>query len=832
MIKVDNKKIVSELAKKDYFQKWKRNVLMVFAIFLTTFMLTVVCTMGISYWNAITSRSVYMQGMKYDIRLPSPTQEQVEKAYQMEEIQYAGVSAACARIEEYNGKACKINLLWSDHINWEQQSIPAFEFAEGTYPAGEKEVMMSVQTLKALGIKEPRIGQELPVRFRSLGQDGETCYTSLTLSGYYRDYSGKSQGYVSKAFYDKTGAVQTDPKLESFLNITLKNPLYTGKEIKRMEKEFQISGRQMLYADYYIIRSVLEYAAGAAGLCLLIMISGYLFIYNILYISISREVRFYGQLKTIGMTGKQTRRLIRLQVWWNGLPGILAGLLSGAAVSRRMVPSLLHLTNPSLNTVPIGNFYPLIYGGAALFSMITIFLSCRKPARIAEHISPMEAVRYVTSNFKTNHKRNINGGRPISMALRNVFRERKQAVVIFASFFVALTTFVTANAITRGHDAKRVLDELNTHDLEVFNIAALSNPGKQVITNSQVEAIRAMTGVASVSKVVSAKIIIPYQEELMGGFLKRVFDNVAVSGTYEEYMKLYQEKPDDPMVIGKIVGVDRDCFELLNENLNQSLNKADFLSGRTGVLQYYLNISVMEAVGKELIYQLPKSQDEEHKIQIVSECRGGGIDMLATGLLPSLVVSEQLVEELFGNTTVELIHVTYEEPYNVGLEEKIKGIFTDKSDIIMESKLSQYEEMKQMEEQITVMGRGLGMILALLAMLNYCNLLITGIQGRRREFAALTSIGMTSGQMRRILVLEGLGYGVISTAAVGILGMPISFLIYQAMNQYGVPYSVSIGENVIVFSVLFIVCMLVPPIAYQFTQKGSIIEQLGDREEL
>lgn len=46
------------------------------------------------------------------------------------------------------------------------------------------------------------------------------------------------------------------------------------------------------------------------GLLLLIILSGYLIIYNIFYISVVKDTRFYGLLKTIGTTSKQLRKLI------------------------------------------------------------------------------------------------------------------------------------------------------------------------------------------------------------------------------------------------------------------------------------------------------------------------------------------------------------------------------------------------------------------------------------------------------------------------------------------------------------------------------------------
>lgn len=50
-----------------------------------------------------------------------------------------------------------------------------------------------------------------------------------------------------------------------------------------------------------------------AAIIVFIIISGYLLIYNILYISISRDTQFYGQLKTIGATKGKSRELCILK---------------------------------------------------------------------------------------------------------------------------------------------------------------------------------------------------------------------------------------------------------------------------------------------------------------------------------------------------------------------------------------------------------------------------------------------------------------------------------------------------------------------------------------
>ena len=48
--------------------------------------------------------------------------------------------------------------------------------------------------------------------------------------------------------------------------------------------------------------------------------------------------------------------------------------------------------------------------------------------------------------------------------------------------------------------------------------------------------------------------------------------------------------------------------------------------------------------------------------------------------------------------------------------------------------------------------------MGLVGVLNFFNAVLTGIITRRREFAVLQSIGMTGGQLKKMLVLEGLLY--------------------------------------------------------------------------
>ena len=69
-----------------------------------------------------------------------------------------------------------------------------------------------------------------------------------------------------------------------------------------------------------------------------IVLCGYLLIYNVFYISVSNDVRFYGQLRTIGTTSSQIGKIISRQAMKIACFGIIAGLLGSFALSIFLSP--------------------------------------------------------------------------------------------------------------------------------------------------------------------------------------------------------------------------------------------------------------------------------------------------------------------------------------------------------------------------------------------------------------------------------------------------------------------------------------------------------------
>lgn len=148
-------------------------------------------------------------------------------------------------------------------------------------------------------------------------------------------------------------------------------------------------------------------------LVLFIIGSGYLLIYNVLYISIAKDTRFYGLMKTIGTTQAQIKTLVKRQALKFACIGIPIGIVLAAATSFGIVPMFLRqgfVEGKSAMDAEVF-FHPSIYILSILFSAITVWIACNAPAKKAAKISPVEALRY--QNFAPSKKesRNSTNGR-------------------------------------------------------------------------------------------------------------------------------------------------------------------------------------------------------------------------------------------------------------------------------------------------------------------------------------------------------------------------------------------------------------------------------------
>lgn len=822
MLKVDNGKTILFLAKREYTGNRNRNLLVVLAIVLTTFLITTIWCLGGSYYKMLERRNVTMEGILYDVSLPIPTEEQVKKAQEMPGIVHAGLSVKCAVIEDFKGELMRVRLFWADEICWNEQYVPAFEFLEGTYPQKENEIVLSTKSLSDMGIENPEIGMKLPVTLGTLGKNAKLHDYQMTfiLSGYYREYARQTNGFVSEAFYKKTGAQQTD-FTQGYLYMSLENTLYSPKDIEKLGTELKLQENQMIYADTMLLWKFIRTMGVFAFLLLMICASGYLFIYNVLYISLVRNVQFYGQLKIIGTTDPQIRTFVWWQIAWNLLIGIPIGLLMGTALSTVIVPGLLK----SISTYSDGSqqmvFHPLILLGAALFSIITVCTGSHKPIKIVGDMTPIEALRYVGMKGSMKKARGRNNGKLFYMARRNVFRDKKQVIIVILSLFLAMELFLCINAYTKQQSAKEVLNRGYSYDMRVSNGKYLEKPGQQQFTEEQLQKLNATEGIKEIRTAYAADIVFQQREPLLEPYFQEVWGGPLYGEKeYEGHMEKWEKDADYKFAQGVLVGIDEAEFDYLNTQLEKAIDKEAFQRGEIAIIDGRMaSEQTAKLVGKDLTFYINGSACT---IQIAEKGSWySSVYGAAGGYGPEIIVSENLLSEYVEEPLLQTVSIVYDISFNKEMDNQVREIFSDTSVFIQEAKMDDYEELYQTEMQMRILGTSLCAILIFLAILNFGNLMACGIENRKKEFEILSSIGMTRKQIWLMLAMEGEWYVVFSILLVIVIGIPIAYVMNDLINIADIALELPIVSNLAIISVFLLLCAGIPIALFQRLMKGE-----------
>lgn len=110
-----------------------------------------------------------------------------------------------------------------------------------------------------------------------------------------------------------------------------------------------------------------EFVICFLSIACLILVSGYLIIYNIFSLNVVMEIQSYGLYKTIGMTEKQLKRLVRRQAVYLSLAGVPAGCILGAVFGKIIFPFIIK--NYETGSIAENSLHPffIVCGSIFLF---------------------------------------------------------------------------------------------------------------------------------------------------------------------------------------------------------------------------------------------------------------------------------------------------------------------------------------------------------------------------------------------------------------------------------------------------------------------------------
>lgn len=128
-------------------------------------------------------------------------------------------------------------------------------------------------------------------------------------------------------------------------------------------------------------------------------------------------------LKTLGTTARQIRKIVYRKAIKLSLMGIPIGLLLGWPIGRLLLPAIVNMLTDDIRVVTT---VTVDFFGAIVFSMITVLISCQKPAAMAAKVSPIEALHYVEQAGGKKKDRRSKRISTVMMAKSNLGRNKKK----------------------------------------------------------------------------------------------------------------------------------------------------------------------------------------------------------------------------------------------------------------------------------------------------------------------------------------------------------------------------------------------------------------------
>lgn len=844
-----NKEVIKRVEKGMMKANRTRNIFAVVAVALTTFMITTIFSLGINYKENMDLTSVRTSGTNANVSLAMPTNEQEKEIRDLDYVKTVGTQYMIGSVAGKNeaDRDLAIAMQYYDNTEWEKHYKEAISNIKGEYPKKENEIMLSEDALSQLGIKEPKLDMEIPLSY--ISKDGEQKDT-FTLSGWFRSYTGTGMAFLSESYCQEHGYTMQN---SGVLSISLDNPKDNFYDI---QDDIALNENQTFQGSVSMSSSSGSVYAMIILLVFFIIGSGYLLIYNVLYISISRDTRFYGLIKTLGTTEKQIKTLVKRQALTFGCIGIPIGVILAGVLSFGIVPVILENAFDSGKSIMDAEmfFHPSIFILSIIFSALTVWISCNAPAKVAGKISPIEALRYQNfASTKTKSRNSTNGGKLHVMAYHNVFRDKKRAFLVFMSLFMGITMILGVNGMIGSMKAENYVEKYMDYNFEYRDVQfeQYEQPNKEVpqFDEQFVEQIKQIDGVKNVDIQKTVWGGIAFDEADLEEFMKIKYEDSRYKTEGQSYqemvadLKKYANAGDYGCYITTLD--DKAVEEYNTEHPDTPIDIEKFQRGETAIsgMDTEYNAPNTALVGKTLSLTADSPDGKATDFLIDGSFYFGDYENNLSysmdqrkdiSIVPDIIyVSEAGMERLTSAPIISGIGIDIKDMNQ--LEEidselqALNGTLT-KTEWSYQSPVGIIEEFNQMNYSMNLLGNGAAVLLIVIGLINFINVMLTGVVARKNEFAVMESIGTSKKQIKKILTLEGGIYALVTTGLIMTLGNAFLLLVADAVPhiadyaKFEYPFALVIC---LIFAI-FIICLSVPAIVYRAVSKETVIERLHD----
>ena len=780
----DTGAIVKKLAKRSLASEKRRNLMVVTAVALAAFLICFTAVLSVSV-------AQIQRNQVADTYEAVFTGVEASDAAALKDLpEFARVGEYYLLGQEHSEQGYNASYVYCDsdmiHIARGQM-----ELVKGTLPERANEVAVSEYFLSAYG-SNAKIGETVRL-------DTESFQGDYTVTGILSNVGEKEANTcaiaVSKAALTQWAGF--DPAgYRAYVHFQndgqLSEEVMTAR-CREIAAQYGLPHVGMNSSYFAYASKSIDFAA-TGGVAALALIGGYVVIQSIFRISIQDKIQSYGQLRTIGATPKQIRRIVKRESRRLGGTGILLGVLLGVAGGLLLFPKGFH-----------GAYYGLAVLLTVLACWFMVSISIHAPVKIAAGISPLEAVRFSAGQERIrSRKKRIRLG-PVSMGLANFQRDRKKAVSIAASLSLGgiLLLIVSSVVLTRSPEqAARLF--FPDGDYKIY--LSSEQPEEEVMAAGN---------------------------PLNDGLRQEILSVDGVTDVLVTRQSLHAR-------FGTSAGTGAGMCDALTDENRQEVEAA-LISGAMpadahSVLlaaSYQKDLAEMD-VGAAMELSLGQKTVTVTISGLLDPVRGTSN---GHGALALDSVALFAPEELFRELHPEIENFDYSwsivsdpkkaERVEAGLQEILSG----HSNLGLDT-IGVHIEYEKMQSGLIFGGlRALSWLIFLFGVVNLINTTLSNQMSRKRENSILRSVGLTGKQLCRMNICEGLCYAAFAALAVLLIGLPIAVVVCREVSRRSfageiVPYQFPILEMGLFLLVLFGLEFLLSAWTVSRQNKQSLVEQM------
>lgn len=795
----NNGKVINHLAVRSVKSSKQRNFFIIFTIVLSVSLLMVMSLFTVGMEKKKERLVSNMQHVIYQ----QVTTKQINALADDERVDMLILNKSGQGME-VNNKLIQPVWYGVEAVKGNSTDVDAYILLDGTLPKEFNEIAVSKGYCEMVGV-EPLPGSNITLSFL----DGST--EEFVISGIL-DMEDKVSIYpiLFSETYAMEGEQLKNVLCDAIVRIHGASSMSQSEFLEEIRDIATKSGieRKLVNENNYFLDTLSGGDRQAQQTVMIIILGiGILFvsilvIYSVFYLSVIGRIKQFGQLRTIGMTKKQIKKMITKEGLLLSAIGIPIGILCGSVIGYQIQKDGWDLKNTCMIAFIV-----------MIADIITVLISIHKPAKIASLITPIEAAKfsgYTQKDKKQKTKQLQRKLTPVSLAKMSATRNRKKTILTMISLGVGGILFMIATTFIKSTSLDEYSRQLEYRFGEFiislsYNAAQTSEHG---ITDLQMKDILNDELRAQIEEIDGVKEVISFGKAAMRWEAHGEMENDYVTGFAKEDIKEeYIEKGSydyDKMV------ANHEIF-IRNNDVLKEVFGWEFSLGDTVKISIFNGIEEIES---------------EYSIAGFLNSKYGKENPISGWFLMPGDLLDQIAKDI--DLTTEFV-VSTEPEKQLEVESSLRELLDDKP------LLSLYTLREQQEIDEGSFALLFGVILGLsifiigFSMINLVNTLITNVVTKKQEFAMLQSIGMTSKQLVKMIQVEGLILSFGNLLITVIIGTPLSYLLVYVMRYFDADY-MHFHFPIWYFSGYVILILIVPILVSTFTlhnvKKQTLVERL------